>query len=98
MVHMDVYDIKKLASTGTSVVVKGAVKASDGKNQVIEVVASEVIFVGECDPKGYPIAKAKIPLEKLREIIRFRSRTSLIQAVFRIRNALAHATYALAWA
>jgi len=86
MVHMDVYDIKKLASTGTSVVVKGAVIKSEGKNQVIEVVASEVIFVGECDPKGYPIAKAKIPLEKLREIIRFRSRTSLIQAVFRVRQ------------
>lgn len=55
--------------------------------------ASEVIFVGECDASKYPVAKGRIPLEKLRDIMTFRSRTNVIQAVFRVRNALARATH-----
>jgi len=96
MVRKEIYDLNKLVAAGTSVLIKGEVKAcEEGSKQDIELYATEVLYVGECDASTYPIPKTRqgIPLEKLRDIMRFRPRTNLHQAMFRIRNALASATH-----
>eukprot|EP00040_Diaphanoeca_grandis_P002102 m.20535 g.20535 ORF g.20535 m.20535 type:complete len:630 (+) comp12982_c0_seq1:97-1986(+) len=96
VVTKEVYDLSKIVAAGTSILVKGEVKAcEEGSKQEIELSATEVIYVGECDASTYPIPKTRqgIPLEKIRDIMRFRPRTNLHQAVFRIRNALATATH-----
>jgi aspartyl/asparaginyl-tRNA synthetase len=60
---------------------------------VVELHATKILHVGPCDASKYPIAKKKISLEMLREKIHLRTRTNTIQAIARIRSALAFATH-----
>lgn len=79
--------------TGASVRVRGCLVASPGAKQKVELQASEVEVIGECDSTSYPLQKKRHTLEFLRTIAHLRPRTNLIGAVARVRSALAFATH-----
>ncbi len=80
-------------TTGSSVVIKGTLVESPGKNQALELRADEVRVIGSCDPAKYPLQKKRHSFEFLRTIAHLRPRTNTQGAVLRVRNALAFATH-----
>lgn len=75
--------------TGAAVRVQGAWVASPGSEQSIEIHASSVAVVGECDPAIFPLQKKRTSLEHLRTVAHLRPRTNTFQSMYRVRNALA---------
>jgi len=80
----------EMIQTGASIRAMGTLKASLGKGQAWEVIATDLQVVGEADPNIYPLQKKGHTLEFLREIAHLRSRTNTFGAVFRVRNAAAN--------
>ncbi len=80
-------------STGVSVAIKGTIVESPGKEQSLEMHATDVAIIGKCDPEVYPLQKKRHTFEFLRTIAHLRPRTNTIGAVTRVRNALAFATH-----
>jgi len=78
--------------TGASVIVRGALVASQGKGQAWEVAAEEIEIVGASDD-SYPLQKKGHTPEFLREIAHLRPRSNLFGAVFRVRSRLAFAIH-----
>ncbi len=86
-------DILKLTA-GCAVVATGAVVASQGKGQAVELQASDVQVVGWVDdPETYPISQKRHTLEYLREVAHLRARTNTIGAVTRVRDCLSQAIH-----
>lgn len=84
----------KQITTGAALQVEGTVIASLGKGQRVEVKASQVTLLGECNPEEYPLQlKNKPSLEYLREIAHLRFRTNTFSAIFRLRHSLAFAVH-----
>jgi asparaginyl-tRNA synthetase len=83
----DYESLLKRLNTGASVGVTGALVASPGKGQRIELKASSVTVYGESDPDSYPLQKKRHSFEFLRTIGHLRSRTNTLGAVMRVRNA-----------
>jgi asparaginyl-tRNA synthetase len=81
------------AATGASVSITGSLVASQGQGQKVEIHATAVALIGECDATTYPLQKKHHSLEFLREIAHLRPRTNTIGAVTRVRNALSYATH-----
>jgi len=81
------------ACIGASVYVLGEVKLSLGKEQKVEILASDMILLGPSDAEKFPIAKASLSLEYLREVGHMRPRANVIAAVTKVRNSLAYATH-----
>src|SRR2546429_6515500 len=67
--------------TGASIIVQGALVASQGKGQNWEVVADEITVVGASDD-SYPLQKKGHTPEFLREIAHLRPRSNLFSRVF----------------
>ena len=84
-------EISKLR-VGCSVRVVGNLIKSLGSGQDYEVVASDVILLGDC-PEDYPIQPKRHTREFLREQAYLRPRTNLFQAVFRVRSVAAYAIH-----
>src|SRR5438874_5010150 len=78
--------------TGASIIVRGALVASQGKGQNWEVVADEVSIVGASD-ESYPLQKKGHTPEFLRELAHLRPRSNLFSSVFRVRSRLAFAIH-----
>jgi asparaginyl-tRNA synthetase len=89
----DYHEILKRLATGASVSVTGHIVASQGGKQALEIQATAIILLGECDPESYPLQKKRHSLEFLRSIAHLRPRTNTIGAVTRVRNALSFATH-----
>lgn len=86
--------LRKIVPSGTSVLVEGELSATpEGTKQAVELKATSICHLGECDAGTYPIAKKKTSYEFLREKMHLRPRTNTIGVVARIRNALAFATH-----
>jgi asparaginyl-tRNA synthetase len=85
-------DVQKL-HPGASIRVEGALVASEGAGQAVEVKASSLKVYGFCDPLEYPLGKSRISFERLREVAHLRSRTNSFGAVARVRNTLAFETH-----
>lgn len=85
-------DVQKL-HPGASIRVEGALVASEGAGQAVEVKASSLKVYGFCDPLEYPLGKSRISFERLREVAHLRSRTNSFGAVTRVRNTLAFETH-----
>ena len=84
----------KNITTGACIKAVGAVIPSLGKGQKIELKASSIEILGECDGEKYPLQiKNRPSLEYLREIAHLRFRTNTFGAVFRVRHALAYAIH-----
>ncbi len=78
--------------TGASVSVSGKLVKSQGKGQGVELLAEEVILIGE-SKADYPLQKKRHSFEYLREIAHLRPRTNTFGAVTRVRNALSSAIH-----
>ena len=83
----------KRITTGAAIEVKGKVVESQGKGQSIEVQATEVTILGDCNPDEYPIQPKKHSLEFLREQAHLRVRTNAFGAIMRVRSTLAYAIH-----
>ena len=77
---------------GSSIKVIGTVKKSEGKGQDLDLVAKDVIVLGDC-PEDYPIQPKRHTLEYLRSVAYLRPRTNTFQSVFRIRSAAAQSIH-----
>lgn len=67
-------------------------KLTDAGMQV-ELKATALYLIGECNQDTYPLQKKKHSLEYLRSISHLRPRTNTLGAVTRVRSALAFATH-----
>lgn len=85
--------ILKPITTGACISVNGALVASQGQGQTMEINASEILLYGEADPNVYPLQKKGHSLEFLREIAHLRPRTNTFSAVLRVRHAMAYAIH-----
>ncbi len=86
-------ELLRRVSTGCSIGVTGALVASPGKEQRVELVAASLELYGEADPRTYPLQKKGHSFEFLRTIPHLRMRTNSLGAVFRIRSAAAAAVH-----
>jgi len=86
-------DIVKQLNTGASVEITGVLVASPAQGQRIELKAAAVTVYGDADPQTYPLQKKRHSFEFLRTIAHLRARTNTYSAVFRVRNACAHAVH-----
>ncbi|MDH5692988.1 MAG: asparagine--tRNA ligase [Gammaproteobacteria bacterium] len=74
-------------NTGCSVRVEGTLAASEGKNQTVEVKATNLEVLGWVDdPESYPVAKKRHSFEFLRTVAHLRPRTNTFSAITRIRH------------
>jgi asparaginyl-tRNA synthetase len=86
-------EVKRLTS-GCSVIVTGALAASQGQGQAVEIQAERVEVVGWVeDPEAYPIQPKKTSFEYLREVAHMRPRTNTLGAVARVRHCLSMAIH-----
>ncbi|RFS24032.1 asparagine--tRNA ligase [Chitinophaga silvatica] len=84
----------KRITTGAAISAVGEVIPSLGKGQKVELKATTLEILGDCDPEKYPLQlKNKPSLEYLREIAHLRFRTNTFGAIFRVRHALAFAVH-----
>ena len=81
-------DLVDKFNTGCSVEVNGDLVDSQGQNQNYELVANEIVLLGESDPDKYPIQPKKHSFEFLREVAHLRPRTNTFSSIFRIRHAI----------
>ncbi|MCX4333585.1 MAG: asparagine--tRNA ligase [Bacteroidales bacterium] len=84
--------LKKI-TTGACIGVTGALVASLGNGQSVEIQAKEIEIFGEADPETYPLQKKGHTMEFLRSIAHLRPRTNTFGAVLRIRHAMAFAIH-----
>ena len=80
-------------SIGSSVRVRGLLKASPGSGQATEVEAHAFEIVGDCDAEKYPLQKKRHSLEFLRTIAHLRPRTNTFGAVARVRNRISYSIH-----
>ena len=80
-------------TTGACLEVFGTLKKSEGKEQSLELLASELKILGEANAEEYPLQPKKHSLEFLREKAHLRFRTNTFSAVFRLRHALTFAIH-----
>lgn len=83
----------KRITTGAALSIEGVLKQSQGKGQTVELMATNIDILGDCDAEVYPLQPKKHSLEFLREIAHLRFRTNTFSAVFRVRHALAFAIH-----
>jgi asparaginyl-tRNA synthetase len=78
---------------GAAIAAGGTLIESQGKGQRVELKASSIEILGDCNPEEFPLQPKKQTLEFLREHAHLRFRTTTFAAVFRIRHALAYAIH-----
>ena len=83
----------KDVTTGSCICVTGALVASQGSGQAVEIAAKQMEVFGTADPDAYPLQKKGHSMEFLREIGHLRPRTNTFGCVLRIRHALAYAIH-----
>lgn len=86
-------NILKRITTGACISVEGELIASPAKGQAVEVKATNIEILGDCDAEKFPLQPKKHSLEFLREIAYLRGRTNTFGAVMRIRHAMAFAVH-----
>ena len=86
------FDLVSKIHFGSSIKVKGILIPSPVESQIFELKASEIILIGDC-PLDYPIQPKFHSREFLREQAYLRPRTTLFQAVFRVRSVLSMAIH-----
>jgi asparaginyl-tRNA synthetase len=87
-------ELLKRITTSASLKVTGVLVASLGKGQKMDLSASTIEVLGDCDPDKYPLQLKNRPsLEYLREIAHLRFRTNTFGSVFRVRHTLSFAVH-----
>ena len=77
---------------GSSIIVKGILKVTEGAKQPYEIVAKSVKISGKSSP-DYPLQNKRHSMEFLREVAHLRPRTNTFLAVFKIRSTIAQAIH-----
>lgn len=93
--NFDPETLKKI-TTAASLKVKGEVVESQGSGQEIEVIAKEIIILGEANPEEIQetiLQPKQHSLEKLREQAHLRFRTNTFASIMRVRNSLMFAIH-----
>jgi len=80
-------------TVGSSVVVEGELKSSQGQGQSTELAASALRVMGLASATDYPLQKKQHTFEKLREWAHLRPRTNTFGAVTRVRDRISFATH-----
>lgn len=86
-------DTLKQVTTGASIAASGVLVESPAAGQPVELKIGGIQLYGAADPVGYPLQKKGHSFEFLREIAHLRVRSNTFGAVFRVRNAFAHAIH-----
>ncbi|KAL3880521.1 hypothetical protein ACJMK2_032755 [Sinanodonta woodiana] len=93
-VVLDPAQISSNVNFGSCVSVKGELVPSPAKGQPVELKASEITVLGQCDVLEYPVKKVlKQDPDYLRSIPHLRPRTDFIMSLLRIRNAASMAIH-----
>jgi asparaginyl-tRNA synthetase len=85
-------DLLRKVSSGAALTVTGELVESGGQQRV-ELIAKELIVVGEADPDKYPLQPKRHSLEFLREIAHLRMRTNTFSAIMRVRHSMIFAVH-----
>ena len=80
-------------TTGACISVSGDLVESEGEGQNLEIKASSIEVLGECDPMRYPLQKKDTSFEYLRTVAHMRPRTNTFGAVLRLRSQMAYAIH-----
>lgn len=86
-------ELMRKVTTGASVAIWGLLNPSQGSGQKVELVASKIEVIGECDVNEYPLQPKKHSLEFLREIAHLRFRTNTFSAIARVRHSMIFAVH-----
>lgn len=86
-------NLLKRITTGACISVEGELIPSPAKGQAVEVKATNIEILGDCDAEKFPLQPKKHSMEFLREIAYLRGRTNTFGAVMRIRHAMAFAVH-----
>lgn len=92
MESSSLFDIAHKVTIGTSIQCVGTIHQSEGKEQAIELIPSELCILGCSDASTFPLQKKRHSDEYLRTIAHLRPRTNKYGAMLRIRS---QASYAL---
>ena len=84
-------EIKKI-KIGSALSVLGKLDVSPVDSESLEIHVSEIVVVGDCE-EDYPIQPKRHTREFLREQAYLRPRTTLFQAVFRVRSVVSMAIH-----
>lgn len=86
-------ELLKRINFGAAVSVTGQLIASQGQGQSVEVQASKVEILGDCDPEEFPLQPKRQTLDFLRANAHLRPRTNTFGAILRVRHALTFAVH-----
>lgn len=81
-------DLLRRVTSGASLSVVGTLSPSQGAGQQVELLATNIEVIGDCDANAYPLQPKKHSLEFLREIAHLRFRTNTFSAIARVRHAM----------
>ncbi|TLX72112.1 asparagine--tRNA ligase [Labilibacter sediminis] len=86
-------ELIKRITTGSAISVNGTLSESAGSGQKVEVQATSIEVLGDCNADEYPLQPKKHSLEFLREIAHLRFRTNTFGAITRVRHAMIFAVH-----
>ncbi len=86
------YDDIVALNIGSSVIVDGKIKVTEGAKQPFEIVANNIEISGVSSP-DYPLQNKRHSMEYLRDIAHLRPRTNTFLAVFKVRSVIAQAIH-----
>lgn len=87
------FSIIQSAAPGAALLIHGDIVPSMGKEQTVEMQATNIKLLGPCDSNSYPLAGKRLSLEHLRKHAHLRPRSIVYGAINRVRNTLAYATH-----
>ena len=90
--NLDNYSDIVSLNIGSSIVVNGTVKVTEGAKQPFEIVANTIEISGKSSP-DYPLQNKRHSMEYLRDIAHLRPRTNTFLAVFKVRSVIAQAIH-----
>ena len=86
-------DFLKKLSFHACIKVTGELVASQGAGQAVELIAQDIVLLGENNLEEYPLQPKRQTMEYLRGNANYRMRTGTFNAVFKIRHGLAYAVH-----
>ncbi len=86
------YDDVVALNIGSSIIVNGTVKVTEGAKQPFEIVADNIEISGKSSP-DYPLQNKRHSMEFLRDVAHLRPRTNTFLAVFKVRSVIAQAIH-----
>ncbi|KAJ3671933.1 hypothetical protein LUZ60_008012 [Juncus effusus] len=94
VIDSNTHQLEQITAIGTSVLLQGVIEQSQKEGKYsIELKVDTVLHVGPVNPDKYPLSKLRLSLETIQASPHFRTRTTTIASVVRIRSKLIHAMH-----